>query len=621
MSEQRIKRVLPLAAWLIVAAVVLLGAPPRAGSAQRLSPVSAAVTSESGSGIPPGAAPSVRPEGLSSRQRPRLGGLRPVRGTAPFSGHELVRAGQRPRLGPTDVNDIALLLLLEDRRLYDDTALARLLASPHPEVRRRAVLAVARIADPRGQTALLPLRNDADTAVAATVAWAAGQLQDSAAVGWLATALASSESPRTVAREAAGALGKIGTPAAQAALSRYLMQAPASRAAAPAVGEALLAIGRFTTRADLAPVVRWAVSPDSTLRWRAAWALFRPRNPLAVPSLLLLSQDPSAEVRFWAVRGLAPPLVDSAGIARSEAAGLLRAALDDPDRRVRTEAMRTLMLYDDNASFAAVMKALDDPDSWISVSAAEGLRRFLSRAPTVQKRLLAIAARDQPSALRTTAIQSLRRLGVADSLIPNAPARTGQVGNGRAPDSPSGEAGRGRPPGATTAAGGGRPDSPTAPPRRTRDDYRAIVERWVVPAYDGKPLPRAEWQTERGSIELELYAGDAPLAMEEFVRLVDSGAIVGTEFGRVVPNFVAQMRTIAGAERLRDEVNRHGLMRANLSWASSGLDTGRPGYTLGSTPQPHNEGDFTALGRVVRGMKVVDHIELGDHITDARMLR
>ncbi|HEY4658609.1 MAG TPA: peptidylprolyl isomerase, partial [Gemmatimonadaceae bacterium] len=74
-----------------------------------------------------------------------------------------------------------------------------------------------------------------------------------------------------------------------------------------------------------------------------------------------------------------------------------------------------------------------------------------------------------------------------------------------------------------------------------------------------------------------------------------------------------------GAWRLRDEVSRRGLTRANLSWASAGLDTGRPGYTLGNTPQPHNEGDFTALGRVVRGMDVVDRLELGDAVTGARM--
>jgi len=60
--------------------------------------------------------------------------------------------------------------------------------------------------------------------------------------------------------------------------------------------------------------------------------------------------------------------------------------------------------------------------------------------------------------------------------------------------------------------------------------------------------------------------------------------------------------------------------RRNLAWASAGLDTGRPGYTLNHTPQPHNEGDFTSLGRVVRGMDVVDRIELGDRILGAHLI-
>jgi len=150
---------------------------------------------------------------------------------------------------------------------------------------------------------------------------------------------------------------------------------------------------------------------------------------------------------------------------------------------------------------------------------------------------------------------------------------------------------------------------------------RALVERWIVPDYNGAPRPRAIWETPRGTIEIELYPGDAPFGAEYFVTIVESGEIVGTEFGRVVPNFVAQQRPIRDEGTLRDEVNRHGLTRGNLSWASAGLDTGRPGYTLGFTPQPHNEGNFTALGRVVSGMDAVERLELGDKITAARMRR
>jgi peptidylprolyl isomerase len=176
----------------------------------------------------------------------------------------------------------------------------------------------------------------------------------------------------------------------------------------------------------------------------------------------------------------------------------------------------------------------------------------------------------------------------------------------------------------TTAEGaarqGGGTRRPPAPPTRTLDDYRRLVARWVVPDYEGRPRPRAVWETPRGPIELELYPGDAPMAVDDFVRATESGAVVGTEFTRVVPDFVDQQRAIAGWAVLRDEVSRRRLTRGNLSWATAGLDTGIPGYTLGHTPQPHNEGDFTALGRVVRGMDAADRIELGDRVTGARMV-
>jgi peptidyl-prolyl cis-trans isomerase B (cyclophilin B) len=155
---------------------------------------------------------------------------------------------------------------------------------------------------------------------------------------------------------------------------------------------------------------------------------------------------------------------------------------------------------------------------------------------------------------------------------------------------------------------------------RPLSDYQAIVEHWVVPDYNGAPRPTARWETPRGTIEIELYPGDAPLGVDDFVKTMQSGTIVGTAFTRVVPDFVAQEQTIPGGQRLRDEVSRHGLTRANLAWASAGLDTGTPGYTLANAVQPHNEGDFTTLGRVIKGMEVVDQLQLNDKITAAKML-
>ena len=178
------------------------------------------------------------------------------------------------------------------------------MGSAHPEVRRRAVQSVGRIADKRGAGLLDLARKDKDVEVAATAVWSAGQLRDPAGVAWLSTLLGADGVAMAVQREAAIALGKIQAPDSRAALARYLTETPVAKAPAAVVGEALQSMGRFPPEGDVTPIARWASSPDVEIRWRTAWALFRPRNPAALPHLLRLADDPSADVRFWAVRGL-----------------------------------------------------------------------------------------------------------------------------------------------------------------------------------------------------------------------------------------------------------------------------------------------------------------------------
>jgi peptidylprolyl isomerase len=556
--------------------------------------------------------------------------------------------GQRQPLADSDIADIAVLLKLEDTRQFDKAELGRILQSKHAEVRRRAAVSIGRINDQRGAELLEAARNDSNAEVAASIVFATGQLKLASAVAWLDERLSSPQTPPAVSREAAQALGKIQTPEARAALAKYLTAATHSAASAPTIGEALLSIGRFTDKGDIAPIVRWSTSPDVEVRWRAAWALFRPRDPAAGSHVLKLAGDESAEVRHWAVRGLSPAIVEGAGLDRAQVTSRLNSlAVSDPDRRVRTEALRALLQYTDENAFGALVNALYSTDPWIAASAAEAAGRFKHRGAVLAPLLVDVAEPKDPLAVRITVMSSLltlepdgkQTLQLAVALATSEATAAWQAGvralgnlgdagrsvldqmaadptmASRVPRQDPSAAGAGR-------GGGGRGGGAQAP-RAARPDaeYRALVERWIVPAYNGAPAPRAIWETPRGEIELELYPGDAPFGVEQFMRLVESGDIVGTEFTRVVPNFVAQQQGIRNATTLRDEVSRRGLTRANLSWASAGLDTGRPGYTLGHTPQPHNEGNFTALGRVVRGMEVVDKLELGDRITSARIVK
>jgi cyclophilin family peptidyl-prolyl cis-trans isomerase/HEAT repeat protein len=565
------------------------------------------------------------------------------------------QAPKRRPLAPTDLDAIATLLKIEDTRQFDEVTLTRLLQSAHPEIRRRAAQTIGRVINPRGSALLLAARGDANADVVATVAFAYGQLKDADAVGWLGDEMSGSAVPAVVASEAARSLGKIRSPEARAALVGYLGQAPMTAATSSVVGEALLSLGRFAAPLDLAAVVRWTHSTDAEVRWRATWALYRPRDVAAVPELLRLSRDASGDVRLWACRGLgvpqapaapsgrgaaaapAPPVPPATApadqlseAARAQASSRLREALADSDRRVRTEALRALATYDDDASFGAVLAAVDSPDTWISVSATEALARFPAHAAAAIPRLVSASAPGRPTSVRITALAPLTALApdaaidLAASLLHDSSlvARTSAVQALRR----LGADGRARLDAAVAAdpklsdlvTPAGPRTAPPPAPVRADADYRRIVDQWIVPDYNGAAGPRVVFDTPRGSVEIELYPGEAPFGVEYLLDVIKTGDIVGSEFGRVVPDFVAQERSIRADAPRRDEVNRRGLTRGNLSWASAGLDTGRPGYTLGSTPQPHNEGDFTALGRVVRGMDVVDRIELGDKITGAR---
>ncbi|MFM8533795.1 MAG: HEAT repeat domain-containing protein, partial [Acidimicrobiia bacterium] len=132
------------------------------------------------------------------------------------------QAPSRRALSPADVADITVLVRLEDTRTLDVAELARMLKFAHPEIRRRAAMAVGRINKPEGAPLLTAARADADTEVAGAVAFAAGQLKDAASVAWLSDVLRSAKHPVPVRREAARSLGKIRTPDARTALYAYL---------------------------------------------------------------------------------------------------------------------------------------------------------------------------------------------------------------------------------------------------------------------------------------------------------------------------------------------------------------------------------------------------------------
>jgi cyclophilin family peptidyl-prolyl cis-trans isomerase len=126
--------------------------------------------------------------------------------------------------------------------------------------------------------------------------------------------------------------------------------------------------------------------------------------------------------------------------------------------------------------------------------------------------------------------------------------------------------------------------------------------------------------TSKGSFTIELLPNDAPLTVDNFVRLARSGYYRNVTIHRVVPNFVIQDGDPRGdgnggpGYQIRCEINEVPYDRAAVGMALSGKDTGGSQWFVTHSPQPHLDGGYTVFGRVSRGMEVVDRIVRGDTI-------
>lgn len=126
--------------------------------------------------------------------------------------------------------------------------------------------------------------------------------------------------------------------------------------------------------------------------------------------------------------------------------------------------------------------------------------------------------------------------------------------------------------------------------------------------------------TNKGAIRIELYPEDAPLTVDNFVRLARRGYFNNISFHRVVPNFVIQGGDPRGTgdggpgHQIRCEINTKLYGRGAVGMALSGKDTGGSQFFITHAPQPHLDGGYTVFGQVIDGQPVADRILRGDVI-------
>ncbi|HUR98645.1 MAG TPA: HEAT repeat domain-containing protein [Pyrinomonadaceae bacterium] len=138
---------------------------------------------------------------------------------------------------------------------------------------------------------------------------------------------------------------------------------------------------------------------------------------------------------------------------------------------------------------------------------------------------------------------------------------------------------------------------------------------------------RAVFATSKGSFTINLLPEDAPLTVDNFIKLARSNYFNGLEVHRVVPNFVMQDGDPRGDGNggpgwsIRCEINMVPYDRGAIGMALSGKDTGGSQWFATHSPQPHLDGGYTVFGRVNEvGMKIVDQIVRGDKIVSVKIV-
>lgn len=142
---------------------------------------------------------------------------------------------------------------------------------------------------------------------------------------------------------------------------------------------------------------------------------------------------------------------------------------------------------------------------------------------------------------------------------------------------------------------------------------RATVDFLAMPASELADY-RAHMITNRGELELEFWPDVAPQHVRNFLDLSNTGFYDGSPFHRVMAGFMIQgggsASGAAAPRKLQAEFNDRAHEPGVLSMARlpGDVNSATSEFFIVHARSPHLDGQYSAFGRVVEGMDVVDAI-------------
>jgi len=529
----------------------------------------------------------------------------------PAAAPSITRSLATPDLDRT-VTD-ALLLAASRLRPVPAEPVAALLTARDPGTRWRAAYAFARSYQSAGVRPLLALAHDSSALVRAQVArgLAARAAGDSLA-GPAMTALDS----LAVDAEPHVRINAIRSLAEYGARARTVVAAAVHDPDANVRVTAAQSLGSVLNADRRAWLAAWQA--DTSFAYRAAVLQSAMHIDLVLPAADNDNPDGWRHQSDWRYRAA----VATAGARAPSIERMRQISLplaNDPDPRVRMSGYEAMAPHADTAQEHPWRRefmyfGMHDPDTWVRALCIESLVHHATAAEVPRVLLsLQLAARDSvpdariavahflasawrhdSAAFSDSLVSAIHALPVpADPLVREAAGDVSLLSAWRA----------------------ARPVAAPHPLAWYADRVRTLV----LPALAGT-MPHVTVATVRGAIELELYAADAPLTVDNFLTLASSGYYSGIAFHRVVPDFVAQDGDHRGdgngapSWTIRDELNRRPYDRGAVGMALNGPNTGGSQYFITLSPQPHLDGGYTVFGHVVSGYAALDALVQGDSL-------
>ena len=145
-------------------------------------------------------------------------------------------------------------------------------------------------------------------------------------------------------------------------------------------------------------------------------------------------------------------------------------------------------------------------------------------------------------------------------------------------------------------------------------------------------MTKALFETDAGTINIELFSNDAPNTVNNFTKLINEGFYDGLAFHRVIPGFMAQggcPNTRAGSSgmpgtggpgyKINCEINSNKHLKGSLSMAHAGKNTGGSQFFIVYEAQPHLDGVHTVFGKT-DDMDIVLKLTNGSKIIKASLV-